>query len=102
MPATLLGLQWLRPQPRRCDRGDASGDADQAELDGIQCPVTLIWPDHDRLVERPPSLPAHVRSVVLDDAGHLPTWDAPDALAQLIVAADHDLDAPIGTAPDEA
>ena len=71
-----------------------------AELHRIQCPVTLIWPDHDRLVERPPSLPAHVRSVVLDDAGHLPTWDAPDALAQLIVAAGRDLDAPIGTAPD--
>jgi pimeloyl-ACP methyl ester carboxylesterase len=73
-----------------------------AELDRIGCPVTLIWPDHDRLVKRPASLPGHVHSVVLDDAGHVPTWDAPEALARLILAADHDVDAPVGATPDEA
>jgi pimeloyl-ACP methyl ester carboxylesterase len=70
-----------------------------AELEQIRCPVTLVWPDHDRLVERPPSLPGHVRSVVLGDAGHVPTWDVPDALARLIVAADRD--ASVTTAGDE-
>jgi pimeloyl-ACP methyl ester carboxylesterase len=59
-----------------------------AGLDRIPCPVTLVWPEHDRLVERPASLPPNVRSVILADAGHVPTWDAPDELARLIADAE--------------
>ena len=54
----------------------------------IRCPVTLIWPDHDRLVERPARLPGNVTSVTLPDAGHVPMWDAPAALVTLIVTGD--------------
>ncbi|MCW2968698.1 MAG: alpha/beta fold hydrolase, partial [Solirubrobacteraceae bacterium] len=53
-----------------------------ARIDG---PVTLAWPDHDRLVARPRDLPANVRSVVLHDCGHIPMWDDPHHVAQLIL-----------------
>jgi pimeloyl-ACP methyl ester carboxylesterase len=54
-------------------------------LERIRVPVTLVWPEHDRLVNRPPWLPDNVRSVVLDDAGHVPMWDAPDELARILL-----------------
>jgi pimeloyl-ACP methyl ester carboxylesterase len=57
------------------------------ELERIRVPVTLVWPEHDRLVSRPRSLPANIRSVELPDAGHLPMWDAPDALAEILLSA---------------
>ncbi len=50
-----------------------------SELAAIACPVTLVWPEHDRLITRPRSLPHNVVSVELADAGHVPVWDAPDA-----------------------
>lgn len=56
-------------------------------LERIRVPVTLVWPQHDRLVKRPPWLPDNVGNVGLDDAGHLPMWDAPDALAEILLAA---------------
>ena len=52
-------------------------------LDRIPVPVTLAWPDHDRLIARPSRLPANVRSVVLHDCGHLPMWDDPMQVAAL-------------------
>jgi pimeloyl-ACP methyl ester carboxylesterase len=56
-------------------------------LERIRVPVTLVWPERDRLVTRPPWLPDNVRSVVLEDAGHVPMWDAPDALAEILLGA---------------
>jgi pimeloyl-ACP methyl ester carboxylesterase len=80
----------------------AANDAMRAgtfpDLARVSCPVTLIWPEHDRLVKRPSSLPPGVRSVVLPDAGHIPTWDAPTALAALIDAAERDAGQPIRAA----
>jgi len=55
-----------------------------AEIDG---PVTLVWPEHDRLIRRLRSAPDNVRQVELPDAGHLPTWDAPNALAEILLEA---------------
>jgi pimeloyl-ACP methyl ester carboxylesterase len=54
-------------------------------LDSIDVPVTLAWPDRDRLVARPARLPARVRNVVLRDCGHLPMWDAPDQVAAVLL-----------------
>ncbi len=54
-------------------------------LERIRVPVTLVWPERDRLIARPPWLPDNIRSVVLADAGHMPMWDAPDELARLLV-----------------
>jgi pimeloyl-ACP methyl ester carboxylesterase len=51
----------------------------------ISVPVTLAWPEHDRLVGRPRSLPDGVRSVVLRGCGHLPCWDDPEAVARVLL-----------------
>ena len=54
-------------------------------LDRIEVPVTLAWPDHDRLVSPPAHLPPHVQSRVLLGCGHLPMWDAPEQTAQFLL-----------------
>ena len=56
-------------------------------LERIRRPVTLVWPDHDRLIRRPVWVPDRVRNVVLSGAGHMPMWDAPEALAQILIDA---------------
>jgi pimeloyl-ACP methyl ester carboxylesterase len=56
-------------------------------LERIRCPVTLVWPDHDRLIRRPVWVPDRIRNVVLSGAGHMPMWDAPDALALILIDA---------------
>lgn len=53
-------------------------------LERVNCPVRLVWPEHDGLVKRPAWLPAHVSSVTLADAGHVPMWDAPTRLVAMI------------------
>jgi pimeloyl-ACP methyl ester carboxylesterase len=55
-------------------------------LDRIAVPVTLAWPDRDRLVRSPDTVPANVRTVVLHDCGHLPTWDDPEQVAAALLA----------------
>jgi pimeloyl-ACP methyl ester carboxylesterase len=54
-------------------------------LEHVRVPVTLGWPEHDRLVARPAHLPPTVRSVALPGAGHVPMWDAPEAVASLLL-----------------
>ncbi len=51
----------------------------------ITVPVTLGWPEHDRLVSRPRDLPPTVRNVPLPGCGHLPTYDDPGAVARLLL-----------------
>jgi pimeloyl-ACP methyl ester carboxylesterase len=55
------------------------------ELPEITVPVTLAWPELDRIVARPRSLPENVRSVVLRGCGHMPTWDDPEQVAALLL-----------------
>ena len=59
-------------------------------LEHIRVPVTLVWPEHDRLVARPAHLPPTVRSVALAGAGHVPMWDAPDAVGGLLLQGSRD------------
>ena len=54
-------------------------------MEQIRVPVTLAWPEHDRLVARPAHLPPTVRNVKLPGAGHLPMWDAPSAVAEVLL-----------------
>jgi pimeloyl-ACP methyl ester carboxylesterase len=69
-------------------------------LERIRCPVTFVWPDHDRLIRRPVWVPDRIRNVVLSDAGHVPMWDAPEALAQILLEATAGEGAgAVGTAP---
>jgi pimeloyl-ACP methyl ester carboxylesterase len=69
---------------------DAVNDAMRAgrfvHLAELRVPVTLAWPEHDRLVGRPRALPPTVRSVTLRGCGHLPTWDDPAQVAELLLA----------------
>jgi pimeloyl-ACP methyl ester carboxylesterase len=58
-----------------------------AGLERIRCPVTLVWPDHDRLIRRPVWVPDRIHNVVLPDSGHIPMWDAPLALAGILIDA---------------
>lgn len=55
-------------------------------MEHIRVPVTLGWPDGDRLVARPAHLPSTVRNVELRDAGHVPMWDQPEAVASLLLS----------------
>jgi pimeloyl-ACP methyl ester carboxylesterase len=59
-------------------------------LDRIEVPVTLGWPDHDRLVSPPARIPPRVQSSVLQECGHLPMWDAPDQIARLLLRGSRD------------
>jgi pimeloyl-ACP methyl ester carboxylesterase len=71
-------------------------------LERIRCPVTFVWPDHDRLIRRPVWVPDRIRNVVLSDAGHVPMWDAPEALAQIVLEATAVEGAnAVGTAPGQ-
>jgi pimeloyl-ACP methyl ester carboxylesterase len=56
-------------------------------LERIRCPVTLVWPDRDRLIRRPVWVPDRIRNVVLSHSGHMPMWDAPEELAQILFDA---------------
>jgi pimeloyl-ACP methyl ester carboxylesterase len=55
-------------------------------LEQIRVPLTFGWPDRDRLVRRPAHLPQQARNVVLRDCGHLPMWDDPQQVADLLLA----------------
>ena len=54
-------------------------------LDAVRVPVTFGWPDRDRLVARPARLPAAARNVVLRDCGHVPMWDSPEQVTELLL-----------------
>jgi pimeloyl-ACP methyl ester carboxylesterase len=51
----------------------------------ISVPLTLAWPDHDRLVARPRSVPASASELVLRGCGHMPTWDDPEQVAAVLL-----------------
>ncbi len=51
----------------------------------VDVPVTLVWPERDRLVARPRRLPATVREITLADAGHIPMWDDPEGVVAALL-----------------
>ena len=55
-------------------------------FDEIDVPITLAWAEHDRLVGPPRSVPAGIETVLLHDCGHMPTWDDPERVAEVIAA----------------
>jgi pimeloyl-ACP methyl ester carboxylesterase len=48
-------------------------------------PVTLAWGEHDEFVTEPREPVAGARSRVLAGCGHLPVWDDPDQVAQVLL-----------------
>ncbi len=57
-----------------------------SDLGTIEVPVTLGWPEHDRVVMRARGVPASVREVVLRGCGHVPMWDDRAAVAELLLS----------------
>jgi pimeloyl-ACP methyl ester carboxylesterase len=57
----------------------------------IQVPVTVAWGDDERLIppsaRRPDELPSHTRTVTLSGCGHIPFWDDPEQVAEMILEA---------------
>lgn len=64
-------------------RGNVIGD-----LSDVNAPLTLAWAEHDSLVRRKPlsRVPPGIRQVVMPDAGHIPTWDQPEIVTDLILS----------------
>jgi pimeloyl-ACP methyl ester carboxylesterase len=58
-----------------------------SRLAEIRVPVTLAWPEHDRMVARLRRPPPKVRTVVLPGTGHLPMWDDPRQVAELLLGS---------------
>jgi pimeloyl-ACP methyl ester carboxylesterase len=56
-----------------------------AHLAELEVPVTLAWPEHDRLIARPSRVPGGVREVVLRGCGHMPMWDDPQQVAHVLL-----------------
>lgn len=54
-------------------------------LERIRVPLTLAWPEHDRLVRRPSWSPDNVRNVTIPGTGHIPMWDDPDRVAEVLL-----------------
>ena len=52
----------------------------------IDVPLTLAWPEHDRLVARPRVVPPGAREFRLRGCGHMPTWDDPAQVADVLLA----------------
>ena len=56
-------------------------------LEDIRVPVTLAWAEFDRSVSRPRrGVPDGVRTEFLAGCGHIPTWDDPQRVAEVILA----------------
>ncbi len=56
-------------------------------LERVRAPVTLAWPEQDRLLARPAHLPPAVHNRVLRGCGHVPMWDDPEHVANLLLEA---------------
>ncbi len=51
----------------------------------MDVPVTLAWGERDRLIKaRDPGIPG-ARTVTLEGCGHVPTWDDPEQVTQVIL-----------------
>lgn len=52
----------------------------------ITAPVTIAWGEHDTLVglPKPERRPPNTEVVVLEGCGHVPTWDDPERVAEVI------------------
>lgn len=56
-----------------------------AGAERIDVPVTMAWGERDRLVRPAPLRAPLARSMVLADCGHVPMWDAPDLVADVLL-----------------
>jgi pimeloyl-ACP methyl ester carboxylesterase len=69
--------------PGQRDTNDRMREAHFTRLAEIDVPVTVAWCERDRIVS-PRPVPPDIAEVVLLDCGHIPTWDAPDRVVELV------------------
>lgn len=59
------------------------------DLDQVKVPLTIAWAEHDTTVRNRPLpegvLPRRAKQVQLRGCGHMPTWDDPDRVTELIL-----------------
>jgi pimeloyl-ACP methyl ester carboxylesterase len=57
------------------------------DLERVHAPVTIAWAEFDRLITPPPPgrIPAGVRQLTLEGCGHIPTWDDPEQVAEVVL-----------------
>jgi pimeloyl-ACP methyl ester carboxylesterase len=55
-------------------------------IDDIEVPITVVWPEYDKLIARPRKLPPQVHEIFLAGCGHVPMWDDPAAVAAALLA----------------
>jgi pimeloyl-ACP methyl ester carboxylesterase len=58
----------------------------------IDVPVTMAWCERDRLIARPRALPFPARQTLLEDCGHVPMYDDPEAVGAVVLAGSARLD----------
>ena len=49
-------------------------------------PVTIVWPQFDRVVSRVNDTPPGIEVRELPGCGHIPMWDDPQAVAEALIA----------------
>ncbi len=84
------GAALIRGYARASDYDDANAEMRGnviGDLSDVKAPLTLAWAEHDTLVRRRPlsRVPPGTRQVVIPDAGHIPTWDQPEIVTELIL-----------------
>ena len=86
--ARALILDWLHSPGYDAANAEMRGHVfEDPEL--ITVPTTIARGDRDRLVgrPRPERMPPQSRFIVLEGCGHTPTWDAPERVAEVLLAA---------------
>ena len=66
---------------------DAMRAAVFSGVEQIRVPVTLAWAEHDRLLRRPRETAHGWRTLTLTGCGHIPTWDDPGQVAEVLLRA---------------
>lgn len=72
---------------------DAANEQMRADVfehpERVRVPTTIAWCAEDRLVAAPRAdrMPPQARYLVLEGCGHTPTWDDPEAVAELLLEA---------------
>jgi pimeloyl-ACP methyl ester carboxylesterase len=87
-PAAATRLVRSYVTSRGFDGANAAMRADVfSGAEEIRVPVTLAWAELDRLVKPPREVSRGWRTELLRGCGHIPTWDDPEQVAQLLLRA---------------
>lgn len=72
----------LRSRPRAFVAGARLALGGGLDLAAVRAPVLVVWGERDRVC---PPRPVDARSVTVPGAGHVPMWERPDLLAEVLL-----------------